>query len=141
MKYFHVIATVFLVAVICIESGSGIKCFVCNSFQQQDCEDTFDNSTYKLTDCGAEYDRCRKIVQELKVNKEWEVRYIRQCAKGGLIGKDEGKVCKDRIGTSGVKMKYCHCNNIDGCNTASSWNLPVTLLVATLTGQYFLQKL
>jgi len=141
MKYAHVLATVFLVAVICIESGYGIKCFVCNSYHQQDCKDTFDNTTYKLTDCGAEYDRCRKIIQELKVEDDWETRYIRQCAKGGPIGKDDGRACKDKIGTSGVKMKYCHCNNRDGCNAATSWNLPLTLLAGALAGQYFWHKL
>lgn len=141
MKYFHLIATAFLVAVICIETGYGIKCYVCNSHQQQNCQDTFDNTTHKLRDCGEGYDRCRKIVQELKSeDNEWEVRYIRQCAQGGLIG-DDDRPCKDRIGTSGVKMRYCHCKNIDGCNTASSWNLPISLMVGTLAGQFLWQKL
>ena len=67
----------------------------------------------------------------------WDVRYIRQCATRGEVGPDEGRWCKERTGTFRVKVKYCHCDNKDGCNTASSmgdvkiWT-SVTLALVTL---------
>lgn len=76
----------------------------------------------------------------VKVEDEWQVRYIRQCASGGEIGAYDGRVCKDRIGTSGVKMTYCHCST-EGCNSASAWNVPVLLMVGAFTGQYIWRKL
>lgn len=141
MKYAHILATVFLVAVIFVESGLGIKCFECNSYHQQNCGDKFDNTTHNAIECKQQEMFCRKIVQEIEITKgEWQKRIIRQCAEDGDLGKD-GKTCKDRIGTSGVKMKYCHCKG-DGCNTASSsWNVPLTLMAGAIAGQYFWHKL
>lgn len=140
MKLVYAFGTLFLIAVICIESGYGIKCFVCNSYHQQDCGDWFDNATHSVHECDKDQDRCRKIVQQIKVEDEWQVRYIRQCASGGEIGAYDGRVCRDRIGTSGVKMTYCHCST-EGCNSASAWNVPVLLMVGAFTGQYIWRKL
>lgn len=60
---------------------------------------------------------------------EWNVRYIRQCAPSGEIGEDEGRVCKERTGTYRIKMKYCHCGNQHGCNSASNVQLPLVMLL------------
>ena len=69
----------------------------------------------------------------------WDVRYIRQCAMRGEVGPDEGRWCKERTGTFQVKVKYCHCDNKDGCNSAPSlqnschlWFLPIALLTLLL---------
>lgn len=68
----------------------------------------------------------------------WDVRYIRQCAMEGEVGPDEGRWCKERTGTFQVKVKYCHCDNKDGCNTASAQSvcyllfLPIALLTVFL---------
>ncbi|CAI9722884.1 Hypothetical predicted protein [Octopus vulgaris] len=139
MKLSHIISVIFLVAVICIQSGFGIKCYECNSFHQQDCGDHFQNTTFRLVTC--EGDLCRKIVQTVKIDDKWQARYIRQCAKDGEIGAREGRECKDRIGTNGIKMRYCHCNNMDGCNSANSWNVPFVLMTTAFVGQYIWQKL
>ena len=65
----------------------------------------------------------------------WDVRYIRQCAMRGEVGPDEGRWCKERTGTFQVNVKYCHCDNKDGCNSAPSIQncrylllLPIALL-------------
>lgn len=53
----------------------------------------------------------------------WDIRYIRQCAYLGDVGPDEGRWCKERVGTFRVKVKYCHCDNKDGCNPAATAQL------------------
>ena len=69
----------------------------------------------------------------------WDVRYIRQCAMRGEVGPEEGRWCKERSGNFRVKVKYCHCDNKDGCNTAALSSLhhvsivPVALFVLFLT--------
>lgn len=72
---------------------------------------------------------CRKIVQEVYYNDEWNVRYIRQCAPSGEVGADEGRQCMERTGTYRVKMRYCHCDNQDGCNGAESVNIPMMMMI------------
>lgn len=62
-------------------------------------------------------------------NNEWNTRYIRQCAPSGEIGDDEGRVCKERTGTYRVKMRYCHCGNQQGCNSASNVQLPLAMIL------------
>lgn len=69
----------------------------------------------------------------------WEVRYIRLCNQFGHIGAEDGKWCQQRVGTYRVKMRYCHCDNKDGCNAAlpaapsSSLIAPLGALTAALT--------
>ncbi|ESO89086.1 hypothetical protein LOTGIDRAFT_106733 [Lottia gigantea] len=108
-------------------SGSALKCFVCNSYHQADCADWFDNVTQHLTQCNDDEQMCRKIIQEVYYDGEWDVRYIRQCAKLGEVGGRHGRECKERVGTYDVKLRYCHCNNQDGCNGAQSYNTGLTL--------------
>jgi len=54
---------------------AGIKCWVCNSFNDLGCGDPFDNSSFPITDCDAELNKrenlkgvpatmCRKLVQK-----------------------------------------------------------------------------
>lgn len=108
--------------------------YVCNSYFQKTCGDWFDNRTYNLEECGEGVTMCRKIVQEVYYNDEWNVRYIRQCAPSGEVGEDEGRQCMERTGTYRVKMRYCHCDNQDGCNGAESVNIPMlTMLLPALT--------
>lgn len=62
-------------------SEAGIKCWVCNSRNDLGCGDPFDNSSFPISDCDAEFNRrenligikatmCRKIVQ-----KGWNHKY------------------------------------------------------------------
>ena len=48
------------------------------------------------------------------------MRYIRQCAADGVIGMYQGRICEERYGSYDVRMRYCHCDNQDGCNSAPS---------------------
>ena len=59
----------------------------------------------------------------------WERRYIRGCAVTGEIGAESGRWCMERLGTRRLKVKYCHCNNKQGCNTAPALlqGFPVTV--------------
>ncbi|XP_025098973.1 uncharacterized protein LOC112566812 [Pomacea canaliculata] len=113
---FVAIGTIFLA----LESGIAIKCFVCNSYHQADCADWFDNVTQHLVQCDDDQNRCRKVVQEVWIDDHWDVRYIRQCAKDGTIGPYQGRICQERYGSYNVRMRYCHCDNQDGCNSALS---------------------
>lgn len=77
---------------------------------------------------------CRKIVQEVYYDEKWDIRYIRQCAPSGEVGENEGRDCMERTGTKKVKVRYCHCDNQDGCNGAESVNIPkMMLLLPALT--------
>ncbi|XP_064601342.1 UPAR/Ly6 domain-containing protein crok-like [Liolophura sinensis] len=111
-------------AVFCLlEVATSIRCYECNSYYQQDCSDHFDNQTINMVDCSAKIanaSRCRKQIQEMWIEDHWDIRYIRQCASIGDIGDYEGRQCKERAGTYKVKVRYCHCDNQDGCNTASA---------------------
>ncbi|KAK7111864.1 UPAR/Ly6 domain-containing protein crok-like [Littorina saxatilis] len=111
---FVAIGTAFFV----LDTGFAIKCFVCNSFHQADCADWFDNVTQHLVNCPQGTQKCRKVVQEVWLDDHWDVRYIRQCALNGTVGERHGRVCQERYGSYNVRMRYCHCDNQDGCNSA-----------------------
>ncbi|XP_060071693.1 uncharacterized protein LOC132551557 [Ylistrum balloti] len=132
MKSLVAVAFAIITLYFIFDSGSAIKCYECNSFFQSDCADWFDNKTHNLVDCGDDVKMCRKIVQEVYYNDDWNVRYIRQCARSGEVGGDEGRQCKDRTGTYRVKVRYCHCNNQEGCNGASNIKVPTLLLAVPL---------
>jgi len=106
---------------------AGIKCWVCNSFNDLGCGDPFDNSSFPITDCEAEYNKrenlrgvkatmCRKLVQ--KINGKW--RFIRGCAFLGEpgIGGDE-RFCRRYVGSYDLYTEDCLCRSKDGCNDAS----------------------
>ncbi|KAH3867089.1 uncharacterized protein LOC127867478 isoform X2 [Dreissena polymorpha] len=111
------------------DTAASIKCYQCNSYFQKTCADWFDNRTYNLDQCQDGVKMCRKIVQEVYYNDEWNTRYIRQCAPTGEVGADAGRQCQERTGTYKVKMRYCHCDNQDGCNGAGSVNIPIVMMV------------
>ena len=74
----------------------------------------------------------------------WDVRYIRQCGVFGDVGPAEGRWCFERRSTYGVRLKICHCDNMDGCNVASTIvqnysNLTFFLLVS-LSWLFFCSK-
>jgi len=109
-----------------------IKCYQCNSFYDEGCADYFDNRTYPLRICPSNAVMCRKIIQETYYDGKWDVRYIRQCAFYGEVGPAEGRWCKERMSNPRVKVKYCHCDNKDGCNTASSTQIHLTVFLPLL---------
>ncbi|BFZ02889.1 hypothetical protein BsWGS_05928 [Bradybaena similaris] len=136
-KLFAVVATIVATALI-VHQGFAIKCFVCNSFHQADCSDWFDNVTQHLVACADWQPKCRKVVQEVWMEDHWDVRYIRQCAAGGQVGAFEGRICEEMYGTYNIRVRHCHCDNQDGCNSAkrhtalSSLVLPVLLTLTII---------
>lgn len=139
-----VVTLVTLVAAfVVLEQSFAIQCFVCNSFHQADCADWFDNVTQHLVKCEADKQKCRKVVQEVWLEDHWDVRYIRQCAKGGEVGAREGRECQEVYGTYNIRVRHCHCDNQDGCNSAYkpiphlSYALPVLLTLLMLMSRLF----
>jgi len=109
-----------------------IKCYQCNSFYDRGCKDWFDNRTYPLIPCKDNSTMCRKIIQETYYDGHWDIRYIRQCARYGEVGPYEGRWCEERSGNFRVKVKVCHCDNKDGCNSASQLFLRMTWILAAV---------
>ncbi|XP_005097299.2 uncharacterized protein LOC101860891 [Aplysia californica] len=135
MNKLVVVLGVLVAGYMVLEEGFAIQCFVCNSFHQADCADWFDNVTQHLVKCPDFQTKCRKVVQEVWLEDHWDVRYIRQCAQEGEIGRREGRECQEIYGTYNIRVRHCHCNNQDGCNNAHkptshlSYALPVLLTV------------
>ena len=68
----------------------------------------------------------------------WDVRYIRQCALKGEVGPAEGRWCKERMGNFRVRVKVCHCDNKDGCNTASQLGANMSAVLLLMIGTSFI---
>ncbi|XP_071129075.1 UPAR/Ly6 domain-containing protein crok-like [Mytilus edulis] len=117
-------------ALFLFQTGFSFRCYKCNSYMQEDCADHFNNQTWHLSECAENVTMCRKIVQEVFYNDEWQLRYVRQCAPSGIVGGDEGRRCMEKTGTYKVKVRICHCDNQEGCNGASNFhsNIHVILL-------------
>jgi len=122
------IFSAFVLFSIYHSTEAGIKCWVCNSFNDLGCGDPFDNSSFPITDCDAEYNKrenligvkatmCRKLVQ--KIQGKW--RFIRGCAFLGEpgIGGDE-RFCRRYMGNYDLYTEDCLCRSKDGCNGALS---------------------
>ncbi|KAA0186836.1 Cadmium metallothionein (MT-Cd) (Cd-MT) [Fasciolopsis buskii] len=112
--------------------GPNLKCYQCNSLTQPRCADHFDNRTMILTPCpddGKNYSRCMKAIQEMYIDGLWVRRYYRDCAVTGEIGLEDGRWCLDRSGVYRVKVRYCNCNNKNGCNLSNSVTVSSSLLL------------
>ncbi|KAF5397555.1 hypothetical protein PHET_09150 [Paragonimus heterotremus] len=111
--------------------GPNLKCYQCNSLTQPRCADHFDNRTMILVPCpddGKNYSRCVKMIQEMYIEGKWTRRYYRDCAVTGVIGMEDGRWCLDRRGIYRVKVRYCNCNNKNGCNGAVTYFIqPIVL--------------
>ncbi|CAH8607376.1 unnamed protein product [Schistosoma curassoni] len=92
----------------------------------------FDNRTFPLVACpndGRNYSRCVKMIQEMYLDGKWTRRYYRDCAVTGVIGAEDGRWCIDRLGTYRVKVRYCNCNNKNGCNSSTLLTVSTTLYI------------
>jgi hypothetical protein len=67
------------------------------------------------------------------LDDHWDVRYIRQCAIDGVVGMYDGRICEERYGSYNVRMRYCHCDNQDGCNSAPTLATGLHLAPLTVT--------
>jgi len=124
-------AATLLLLLCLVQTGSGIKCHQCNSYDDYHCADPFyyadspdQPKTDKfLKDCpddGKTY-FCRKIFQNVR-NDE---RIIRGC---GYIPDDKGRDCYTTV-LEEYNTEVCACDT-DGCNSASMFQLSGAVLSA-----------
>jgi len=123
-------ATIILLLCL-VETGSGIKCHICNSYDSYHCGDPFyypDNpekpKTEKfLKECGTDqqYTFCRKIYQKVR----GDVRIIRGC---GYIHDEKNRTCYTTV-LEEYNTEVCSCH-VDGCNSASMYQLSAALMSA-----------
>jgi len=134
-----------LVLMCLIDTGSSIKCHVCNSYEHgRLCADPQTHEDGKpvrtddqLVECGNENDPagrdyfCRKIYQNVRGDE----RIIRSC---GYV-KDEGK---DRDCYTTVLEEYntlvCQCNNEDGCNSGNMYKLSSFAVLSAILLAYLI---
>jgi len=137
MNSAHQIFAVALVLVVMISEGWALNCIQCNSESQPECAK--DPSQYSF-ECGHDdpagakrnYTSCRKMVQEIYYDDDYQERTIRQCAV------ESGPMkCIERTGTYRFKVHYCHCDS-DNCNGASALSVSVILsLLLASVAAYF----
>merc|ERR1711894_771901 len=99
-------STATLVLLLClVETGSGLKCHICNSYDSYHCGDPF----------------CRKIYQKVR----GDVRIIRGC---GYIPDEKNRTCYTTV-LEEYNTEVCSCKT-DGCNSASMYQLSAALVSA-----------
>jgi len=123
-------ATIILLLCL-VETGSGIKCHICNSYDSYHCGDPFyyedkpnEPKTNKfLEDCGTDQDYtfCRKIYQKVR----GDVRIIRGC---GYIKDEKNRTCYTTV-LEEYNTEVCSCKE-PGCNSASMYQLSAALVSA-----------
>jgi len=121
------IGQLFLFAVVLavvVQEGLSIKCVQCNT---ENSEGKKCPADYPATDCGANYTFCRKIEQEINIDKEDTTRTIHQCGATPTKAENMNGKCLERTGTYRFKSWYCECDNSDGCNSAATATLSVLL--------------
>jgi len=121
-----------LLLLLClIETGTGIKCHVCNSYDNYHCgdpfyfEDTPDEPKTKefIQECpndGKEY-FCRKIFQNVRGDE----RIIRGC---GYIKDEKDRACYTTV-LEEYNTEVCSCFT-DECNSASMFQLSAAVMSA-----------
>ncbi|KAK3602583.1 hypothetical protein CHS0354_020646 [Potamilus streckersoni] len=106
-----------VIILMLVQKGLGIRCYECNSKDNAHClnlKSAPENVTKSFEiDCDGLpgdkiYTKCRVIIQNVESDPE---RIIRQCA---THGPDK---CYYRVGTSKIRMDYCHCQ-ANLCNSA-----------------------
>ncbi|XP_046568787.1 uncharacterized protein LOC124277166 [Haliotis rubra] len=134
MKISVFLPTVTLLLMFLIEEGLGLQCHVCNSFLSESCAGALTMESDTLTTC-TNGTACRKIEQEVYYDEQYDTRIIRQC------GYEENPplTCISRSGTYRYKVQYCHCNE-DGCNSAVTSTISVTMLFLALGLAHFAMK-
>jgi len=123
-------ATIILLLCL-VETGSGIKCHICNSYDSYHCGDPFyypDSPDKPKTDkflqeCGTDqqYTFCRKIYQKVR----GDVRIIRGC---GYIHDEKNRTCYTTV-LEEYNTEVCSCE-VDGCNSASMYQLSAAVVSA-----------
>jgi len=124
-----------LLLVLClVESGEGLQCHQCNSYEQALCADPFfhDDGEVKsnnefLMDCPPDTDDrthfCRKIYQNVRGDE----RVIRSC---GWVKDEKDRECYYTV-LEEYNTEVCACDT-KGCNSATMSSLSVMTVLCTL---------
>merc|ERR1712020_870714 len=128
-----------------VHSGSGIKCYQCNSYEDALCADPFFHDELSqdgkplaksgddfLDECptdGKDYKFCRKIYQNVRGDE----RVIRSC---GWIPDSKSRTCYSTV-LEEYNTEVCACEG-DGCNTAATSSISVIAVLSTMALGYLL---
>jgi hypothetical protein len=131
-----------LLLLLClVDSGSGLKCYQCNSYEQALCADPFtfkDNGDVKsddqfLLDCPADTDDkkhfCRKIYQNVRGDE----RVIRSC---GWVEDERKRDCYTTV-LEEYNTEVCACA-IEGCNSGTMSSISVMAILSSVALGYLI---
>jgi len=121
------IGQLFLFAVVLavvVQEGLSIKCIQCNTETSGSLKCPQD---FTAQDCHANQTFCRKIEQEINIEKEDTTRTIYQCGSTPTKKENMNGKCLERTGTYRFKTWYCECDNENGCNSAGTATVSIFL--------------
>merc|ERR1711887_182967 len=136
--------TLLLLATI-IDSGSGLNCYQCNSYEDALCADPFfhydENGEEAGPKSGNDFLKacpadtadkehfCRKIYQNVRGDE----RVIRSC---GWIKDERERECYSTV-LEGYNTDVCACKE-DGCNSATTSSISVIAVLSTMALGYLI---
>merc|ERR1712110_1074439 len=131
-----------------IDSGSGLNCYQCNSYEHALCADPFFHEPTNegdlvgppksgndfLLPCPADTaDKkhfCRKIYQNVRGDE----RVIRSC---GWIKDERERACYSTV-LEEYNTDVCACDDVDGCNSATTSSISVIAVLSTMALGYLI---
>jgi len=113
-----------VVLAVLVQEGLSISCIQCNTELSgtKKCPQDFE-----ATECPENATLCRKIEQEINIEKEDTTRSIHQCGVTKTREEFMNGKCLERTGTYRFKSWYCECDNEDGCNSAGTATVSILL--------------
>merc|ERR1712184_228492 len=137
--------TLLLLATI-IDSGSGLNCYQCNSYEDALCADPFfhydENGEEAGPKSGNDFLKacpadtadkehfCRKIYQNVRGDE----RVIRSC---GWIKDERERACYSTV-LEEYNTDVCACDDVDGCNSATTSSISVIAVLSTMALGYLI---
>ncbi|KAF2351805.1 hypothetical protein FHG87_017436 [Trinorchestia longiramus] len=115
-------ASLLVILVLVVQSGSAIRCWDCNSkFDPRCSHEHFDNHTLETVDCDQE---------SLPHMPQLKAQYCRKIIQYNRRAEEVGG-CYSRTGTKDIIVTFCSCNH-DACNSAPHQVAPVPAVGVTL---------
>jgi len=136
-----------LVLCCLIDSGAGIKCYQCNSYEDALCADPFrfedgdkevKSGTTFLKDCvvpaggnASTVFFCRKLYQNVRGDE----RVIRSC--GWIPDHRKDRNCYTTV-LEEYNTEVCACDNEDGCNSADMRSMSLVAILSSVVLGYLI---